>query len=56
MSIEDGKHTPILTDDLWQILDAVPEVEHQDWYKRVEKAADEATQVVAMRRGWITKQ
>ena len=59
MSIENGEHTAVLTDDSWQILDAldaVPGVEHTDWYKRLEKAADEATKIVAMNHGWITRQ
>ena len=37
--------TTVLTEDLWSALDAldaVPEAQQTDWYKRLEEAADAA--------------
>ncbi|EED35283.1 hypothetical protein NOR51B_1228 [Luminiphilus syltensis NOR5-1B] len=59
MSIQDGESTVVSTEDLWEALealDAVPSAQDEGWYKRLEEAADAATQVVAMRKGWITRQ
>ena len=41
------KTTRVLTEDLWSALgalNAVPECKHTEWYKRLEEAADSATQ------------
>ena len=49
----------VLTEDLWaalDTLDAVPEAQHTEWYKRLEEAADAATQVMLLAKGVITEQ
>jgi len=49
----------VLTEDLWSALDAldaVPEAQHTEWYKRLEEAADAATQVMLLAKGVITEQ
>lgn len=41
--------TTVLTQDLWDALDAldaVPESQHTEWYKRLEEAAEVATQAL----------
>ena len=51
--------TTVLTEDLWSALDAldaVPEAQHTEWYKRLEAAADAATQVMLLDKGVITEQ
>ena len=51
--------TTVLTEDLWaalDALDAVPEAQHTEWYKRLEEAADAATQVMLLDKGVITEQ
>ena len=51
--------TTVLTEDLWtalDTLDAVPESQHTEWYKRLEKAADAATQAMLLDKGVITEQ
>ena len=48
--------TTILTEDLWSALDAVPEAQHTEWYKRLEQAADAATQALMIEKGLITRQ
>ena len=45
-----------LTDDFWTALDAVPESQHTEWYKRLEEAADAATQAMLLDKGVITEQ
>ena len=53
------KTTVVLTEDLWSALDAldaVPEAQHSEWYKRLEKAADAATQTMLLEKGLITEQ
>ena len=40
------KTTTVLTEDLWAALDALdaaPEAQQTEWYKRLEQAADAAT-------------
>ena len=44
---------------LWSALDAldaVPEAQHTEWYKRLEEAADMATQAMLLDKGLITEQ
>lgn len=44
---------------LWSALDAldaVPEAQHTEWYKRLEEAADAATQALLLDQGLITEQ
>ena len=51
--------TTILTEDLWaalDALDAVPEAQQTEWYKRLEEAADASTQAMLLDRGLITEQ
>ena len=51
--------TTVLTEDLWAALDAldsVPEAQQTEWYKRLEEAADTATQAMLLDKGLITKQ
>ena len=51
--------TTVLTQDLWDALDAldaVPEAQHTEWYRRLEEAADVATQVMLLDKGVITEQ
>jgi len=53
------KSTTVLTQDLWDALDAldaVPESQQTQWYKRLEQAADAATQVMLLDKGAITEQ
>ena len=47
--------TTVLTEDLWSALDAldaVPEAQHTEWYKRLEAA----TQALMIEKGLITRQ
>ena len=49
----------VLTEDLCaalDALDAVPEAQQTEWYKRLEAAADAATQVMLLDKGAITEQ
>ena len=51
--------TTVLTQDLWDALDtldAVPEAQQTEWYKRLEEAADAATQAMMLEKGLITRQ
>jgi hypothetical protein len=51
--------TTVLTEDLWaalDALDAVPQAQHTEWYKRLEEAADAATQVMLLDKGVIAEQ
>ena len=51
--------TTVLTQDLWSALDAldaVPEAHQTEWYKRLEQAAEAATQVMLLDKGVITEQ
>lgn len=51
--------TTVLTEDLWaalDALDAVPEAHQTDWYKRLEEAADAATQTMLLDKGLIMQQ
>ena len=51
--------TTVLTEDLWAALDAlhaVPEAHHTEWYKRLQEAADAATQAMLVDKGLITEQ
>ena len=51
--------TIVVTGDLWDALDAldvVPEVQHTEWYKRLEAAADAAIQAMLLDKGVITQQ
>ena len=53
------KTTRVVTEDLWEALDAldtVPEAQHTEWYKRLEEAANAATQVMLLDKGLITEQ
>ena len=64
--IDDEQHcdtysmkTTVLTEDLWaalDALDAVPEAQQTEWYKRLEEAADAATQAMLLDKGLITEQ
>ena len=56
-------HVPVvakvLTEDLWtalDALDAVPEAQQTEWYKRLEEAAEAATQAMLLEKGLITRQ
>jgi len=49
----------VLAEDLWSALnalDAVPEAQQTEWYKRLEEAADAATQAMLLDKGLITEQ
>lgn len=51
--------TTVLTEDLWSALDApdaVPESQQTEWYKRLEEAADTATQAMLLDKGVKTEQ
>ena len=51
--------TTVLTEDLWSALDALdamPEAQQTDWYKRLEEAADAATQAMLLDKRVITEQ
>ena len=51
--------TRVLTEDLWaalDALDAVPEAQQTEWYKRLEEAADADTQATLLEKGVITQQ
>lgn len=53
------KTTTVLTEDLWAALDALdaaPEVQQTERYKRLEEAADAATQALMLEKGLITRQ
>ena len=59
MGLEERKvnTTTVLTEDLWDALDALDAVpESQQWYKRLEQAAEAATQVMMLEKGLITRQ
>ena len=48
--------TKVLIQDLWSALDAldaVPEAQQTEWYKRLEEAADAATQTMLLDKGLI---
>ena len=50
--------TTVLTEDLWSALDAldgVPEAQQTEWYKRLQEAADAATQAMLVDKGVITE-
>lgn len=52
------KTATVLTQDLWDALDALdvlPEAQHTEWYKRLEEAADAATQALMLEKGLITR-
>lgn len=49
----------VLTEDLWSALDALealPEAQLTEWYRRLEGAADAATQAMLLDKGLITEQ
>ena len=51
--------TTDLTEDLWaalDALDAVPEAHQTEWYKRLEEAAEAATQTMLLDKGVIMQQ
>ena len=53
------KTTTVFTQDLWDALDAldaVPEAQQTKWYKRLEQAANAATQPLMIEKGLITRQ
>ena len=55
---ENVQTTKVLTQHLWyalDALDAVPEAQHTEWYKRLEAAADAATQAMMLEKGLITR-
>ena len=56
MKLAEQATTTVLTEDLWAVLDAVPEAQQTEWYKRLEEAANAATQVMLLEKGLITKQ
>lgn len=50
--------TTISTQDLWEALDAldaIPTAKDTDWYKRLEQAAEAATQVMALEKGLVER-
>lgn len=50
--------TTVSTEDLWEALEAlssIPGAEASDWYKRLERAADAATQQMALEKGLIDR-
>ena len=58
-SVTGSETTAVLTEDLWSALDAldaVREAQHTEWYKRLEEAADAATQAMLLDKGVITEQ
>ena len=58
-SVTGSEITTALTEDLWaalDALDAVPEAQQTEWYKRLEEAADAATQAMLLDKGLITEQ
>ena len=51
------KTTTVLTQDLWDALDAldaVPKAQQTEWYKRLEQAADAAIHAMMLEKGLIT--
>jgi len=51
--------TTVLTQDLWDALDAldaVPDAQQTEWYKRLEQAAELATQAELVQSGVLTRQ
>ena len=49
----------VLAEDLWSALDAlegVPEAQQTEWHKRLQEAADAATQAMLLDKGLITEQ
>lgn len=43
-------------EDLWTALDAVPEAAaYEEWYQRLEQAADRATQRLALQKVWTER-
>ena len=55
---DSGTSTTVLTEDLWSALDAldaVPEAHQTEWYKRLEQAADAATQAMLLNKGVVTE-
>ena len=57
-SVTGSEITTVLTEDLWaalDALDAVPEAQQTEWYKRLEEAADAATQAMLLDKGLITE-
>jgi hypothetical protein len=53
------KTTTVLTEDLWaalDALDAVPEAQQTEWYKRLEEAADASTQAMLLNKEVIREQ
>ena len=47
--------TTVLTEDLWAALDAVPEAQQTEWYKRLEEAADAASQAMLLDKRVVTE-
>lgn len=48
----------VLTSDLWEALDALddlPETHSSDLYQRLEKAAEESTQILALENGFMQR-
>ena len=57
-SVTGSETTTVLTQDLWaalDALDAVPEAQQTEWYKRLEEAADAATQALLLDKGLIAE-
>lgn len=51
--------TSVRTDDLWaalDALDAVPEAQHTDWFKRLEEAANTAIRALLLNKGFKPEQ
>ena len=58
MKLAEQSTTTVLTEDLWaalDALDAVPEAQQTEWYKRLEEAADAASQAMLLDKGLITE-
>ena len=59
MKLAEQATITVLTEDLWAALDALdaaPETQHTEWYKRLEEAADAASQAMLLDKGLITEQ
>lgn len=51
--------TTVLTQDLWNaldVLDALPEGQDTEWYKRLEEAGEAASQAMMLDKGITTRQ
>ena len=55
----DKQTTQVSVEDLWEALealDAVPEAQQTEWYQRLERCANDATQVMLLETGAVVRQ